>query len=141
MADARTQRELRRLKIDTREDQVDVQHGGRQLRRRVVPPIPPPRVSSAPIQHTENVSQHTSKRDTTSHITHVHPPESTPTMESSEVESIDRQLRYATSQMFRERYRLDDEQSTTSADPTSPTVMNRSQSETPSDSQYMTPIR
>ena len=46
----------------------------------------------------------------------MHPPESTPTMESSEVESIDRQLRYATSQMLREWYQLDDEQSTTSAD-------------------------
>ena len=42
MADARTQHELRRLRIDTREDQLEVQQGGRQLRRRVVPPIPPP---------------------------------------------------------------------------------------------------
>ena len=43
--------------------------------------------------------------------------------------------------MLREWHQLDDEQSTTSADPTSPTLINRSQSETPSDSQYITPIR
>ena len=92
MADARTQHELCHLRIDTKEDHLEVQHGGRQLRRRVVPPIPPPRVSSAPIERTESVPQHTSRRNTTSHTTPVHPPESTPTMESSEVESIDRQL-------------------------------------------------
>ena len=37
MADARTQHELRCLKIDTKEDHLEVQHGGRQLRRRVGP--------------------------------------------------------------------------------------------------------
>ena len=58
-------------------------------------------------------------------------------MASSDVESIDRCLDYATSQLLRERYRLTDTEESMSGDTSSPTVMNRGQSETP-DSHYLT---
>ena len=77
-----------------------------------------------------------------SHSAQVHLPDSTPTMESSDAESIDRRLRYATSQMLRQRYRFDDDdQSTTSEDHTSPRDINRGRTDTSSDSQYINPIR
>ena len=63
-------------------------------------------------------------------------------MESSDAESIDRQLRYATSQMLRQHYQFDDDdQSTTSEDHTSSRDINRGRTDTPSDSQYINPIR
>ena len=138
MANARMQREMHHLGIDPYVHIGAPQ--GRQLRGRVVPPVPPPRVSSAPIQHPENTSLQVTQTEITSRKTPGQVPDSTPTMDSSEAESIDRQLRYATSQILRDRYRLTDEESTTSEEATSPTVMNRGRLETPSESRYMTPV-
>ena len=137
MANSRMLQELCHLGYETNvADMVSTR--GMQLRGREVPqvdcPVLPPRVSSAPIEHPDNTLHHSNM---TSQTDNAH--DSMPTMASSDVESIDRCLDYATSQLLRERYRLTDTEESMSGDTSSPTVMNRGQSETP-DSHYLTPI-
>ena len=83
MANACTQRELRHLGIDDEVEHI-VATQGRQLRRRVVPPVPPTQTSSAPIGYPTNTSTLNEESENTSHKVQDPLSDSTPTMNSSE---------------------------------------------------------
>ena len=102
--------------------------------------MPPAQTLSAPVGYLTNNSIVKGESHNTSHKVQDPLSDSTPTMNSLEAESIDRQLNYATAEILRERYRLNDgQESTTPEEVTSPSAMNRGRSETLSWSQYVTP--
>ena len=140
MANARTQREMHCLGIDPETHTGAPQ--GKQLWGRVVLPVPTC-VSSAPVEHPQKMSSHKREYVDISHKAHMNLPDSNPTMESSDAESIERWLQYATLQMLRQCYRFDDDdyQSTTSVDRISLRDVNRGRTDTPSDTPHVNPIR
>ena len=87
MANPETERELKRLNIDTNEEQLPVSQGGQRLRSRTVtvkaPPVPPPRSSSAPLSVAHD------------------PSNTTPGLDTTDAESIHTRLQFATEQMCR----------------------------------------
>ena len=74
---------------------------GRQLRGRKVPPIPPPRSLSVPIGYTKPKVSKGRGRDATPLVfpqTERYT-ESSPGMDTSDAESIDQKLKFATTQL------------------------------------------
>ena len=109
MANPWTERELRRLRINTREDQLPPEQGGRQLRGRKVPPVPPPRAPSIPTFQTEQKKKRNDKDATHVVFSHKEQYRSSSTgMDTSDVESIEQKLRFATAQL-KECHQIADE--------------------------------
>ena len=143
MANSRTERELRRLRIDTQEDRLPPEQGGRQLRGRKIPPIPPPRSLSVPISYTRDEMSKGNGKDASPLVlspsgqyTKLHPG-----MDTSDAESIDQQLRFVTTQL-KEHFRIEDDSPDTTMPEgaTSPSPQLSSHRQTSSsENEYMTP--
>lgn len=117
MQNARTERELRRLNIDTNQAQLPAAEGGRQLRSRTVankppPPVPPPRASSAP---APKVREGFAREPT------PFPGGETSNIDTTDVESIDHRLGFAHQQLM-ERHRLNEPVQSSSPDSVSATL-------------------
>ena len=129
MANPETERELKRLNIDTNEEQLPVSQGGWRLRSRTItvkaPPVPPPRSSSAPLSVAHD------------------PSDTTPGLDTTDAESIHTWLQFATEQMHRRHCITSDAPDTTSVASSSPTLQQEhefSQHHTPSShDDYMIP--
>ena len=126
MANPEMQRELKQLNIDTKEEQLSVDHGGQRLRTRTVkaPPVPPPCSSSVPLNVLHNITS----------------PSGLDTMDA---ESIQNHLQFATEQMQEQHRIVSNIPDTTSVDSSSPTLQQEgdiNQHCTPSsEGDYMTP--
>ena len=129
MANPETERELKRLNIDTNKEQLPVSQGGEILRSRTitvkVSPVPPPRSGSAPLSFAHDSS------------------DTTPGLDTTDAESIHTQLQCATDQMHRRHCIASDAPGTTSVASSSPTLQQEhefSQHHTPSShDDYMIP--
>ena len=153
MASSRTQRELQRLQINTNEDQLTPQLNSRQLHRRDIAsstPVPPPRSRSVPASEPE---QHAIPQANYSTIhSRAHNPTPMPqhsfghvdstALDTTDAKSITNTLLFASQQM-KEKYRLDNRETTTPEALSSPSrVADQHLSHTPStDNDYMIPQR
>ena len=145
MANPRTARELHRLQINTQEGQLPPDQGGRRLRGRTVPPVPPPRAPSTTLAQTSHSRQSPTKGRSATPATFSqskHHQQSSTGMDTSDGESIGHRLNFATSQL-RERYRLTDSPDTTMPDyVTSPSPQLSSFGHPgSSDNEYLTPLK
>ena len=140
MANSQTERELRQLCIDTQEDCLPPEQGGRQLQGRKIPPIPPPRSLSVPLSYTR---EEMSKGKDASPLVLSPSGQYTklcPGMDTSDAESIDWQLRFVTTQL-KEHFRIEDDSPDTTMPEgaTSPSPQLSSHRQTSSsENEYMT---
>ena len=153
MASSRTQRELQRLQINTNEDWLTLQLNSRQLCTRDIAastPVPPPRSRSVPALEPE---QHAIPQTNYSTIySRAHNPTPMPqhsfghvnstALDTMDTESITNTLLFASQQM-KEKYRLDNRETTTPEALSSPSrVADWHLSHTPSTYyDYMIPQR
>ena len=134
---------MQQLRIDTQEDRLPPGQGGRQLRGRKIPPIPPPRSLSVPISYTREEMSKGNGKDASPLVfspsgqyTKLHPG-----MDTSDAESIDQQLRFVTTQL-KEHFRIEDDSPDTATPEgaTSPSPQLSSHRQTSSsENEYMTP--
>ena len=148
MSKSRTDRELERLAIDTNEDQLPVAPGGRQLRSRVVqPPLPPPRSSSVPVTPSIRTGIH--REPTPMPREFIEKNVDSSYLDTTDVESIDGRLKYASAQL-RQRFRIQSDDGETSSQNPSPeelktpvpmqsSVQNVRRKSPSSEGLYMTP--
>ena len=163
MAEARKERELKRLEIDTKQEQLPpAPEGTRQLRARSVkagpgtrPPSPPGRSSSVPVADQGRspptvAPRRLNQRDLASEpMSHVSQNVGSSGLDSTDVESINNQLEFAANQL-KERHRLQSESREVSSAENStpqPTIVRTSRegshhTESPSsDDVYQTPLK